>query len=209
MQTLSWFQSSIRIFAYIYLPNWATLYCEFQQHMLSLSPCCPSFLKSLMLGDPLHPILLSLLSREICTGVFWGCVVREGCAIKAKEQEKRQNSVKHYNTYDAHSNKSQIKTIKQANKTKINLSPQQPGKNYQTKTGGKLSPIVLMFNLKVLVICPSFIKEKALSPCESLNRSEWISTQTETLKVTKYSKLQINPLNLCPWPHLCPLVYGQ
>lgn len=98
--------------------------------------------------------------------------MREGCAIKAKEQEKRQNSVKHYNTYDAHSNKSQIKTIKQANKTKINPRPQQPGKNYQTKTGKKLSPIVLMFNLKVLVICPSFIKEKVLSPCESLNRSE-------------------------------------
>lgn len=67
----------------------ATLDCEFQQHLLSLSPtlspCCHSFLKSLMLGCPLHPILLLHVSKLICTGVLLGCVVREEKGVLSKK----------------------------------------------------------------------------------------------------------------------------
>lgn len=119
--------------AFLCLTQIATLDCEFQPCLLSLSPCCHSFLKSLMLGCPFHPILLSHLSREICTGVFWGCVMREekGSTIKTKKDRKKVR-IQTNTTTDMTPIQKKLKPT-QANETKTSPKPQQPEKPKQNQ----------------------------------------------------------------------------
>lgn len=160
------------------------------QHLLSLSqtlsPCWHYFLKSLMLGCPLQRILLSHVSRKICTGVFWGCVVRGDKRVLSKQKNRKKKSEFRQTLQQIWCLFIQKPKPKQPNKQ----TKPKPTENHnnQRKTT-KMSPTVLVFNLKVLVVCPSFKKDKDVYPYESLNRSEWTSEQAEALKVTNYSKL--------------------
>lgn len=94
------------------------------------------------------------------------CERRERCAIKRKEQEKK-GSIQTNTTAEMTAIQYNLKPKQPSNQTKP-----KPTQNHNNQKKTTKQKCLLVFNLEVLVIHPSFKKEKDVSPGESLNRSE-------------------------------------